>query len=223
VLHGGWSLAGFRFGRFFVRAGSDGLDIGTSQRPYRRCNSECQVTIKNTGTSATANTTTDGQGCYTEPELSIGNYDVTVSKTGFQTAVKSGVNVTVGAALVVDFSLMVGQTNQSVEVSATPTQVDTSSSQMSSLVNQTQMRELPLNGRDWEQLILLAPGVVSYPAGGSEALTSVANAYSISGTRPEGYANMLDGEDMLNWWQRNAGGDVNGTSLGIDAMPSSRR
>jgi Carboxypeptidase regulatory-like domain/TonB dependent receptor len=177
-----------------------------------------QVTIKNTGTSATENTTTDGQGRYTVPELSIGNYDVSVSKTGFQTAVRSGINVTVGAALVIDFSLMVGQTNQSVEVSATPTQVDTSSSQMSSLVNQTQMRELPLNGRDWEQLILLAPGVLSYPAGGSEALTSVANAYSISGTRPEGYANMLDGEDMLNWWQRNAGGDVNGTSLGIDAI-----
>ena len=80
------------------------------------------------------------------------------------------------------------------------------------------MRELPLNGRDWEQLILLAPGVSSYPAGGSSALTSVANAYSISGTRPEGYANLLDGEDVLNWWQRNAGGDVNGTSLGIDSI-----
>jgi hypothetical protein len=48
-----------------------------------------------------------------------------------------------------------------VEVSADTTQVDTTSSQLSSLVNQTQMRELPLNGRDWEQLILLAPGVVS--------------------------------------------------------------
>jgi hypothetical protein len=177
-----------------------------------------QVAIKNVGTSATQTVNTDGQGRYTVPELSIGNYDVSVSKTGFQSAVRSAVNVTVGAALVVDFTLMVGQTNQSVEVSATPTQVDTTSSQMSSLVNQTQMRELPLNGRDWEQLIVLAPGVLSYPAGGSEALTSVANAYSISGTRPEGYANMLDGEDMLNWWQRNAGGDVNGTSLGIDAI-----
>src|ERR1700722_19859208 len=80
------------------------------------------------------------------------------------------------------------------------------------------MRELPLNGRDYEQLILLAPGVLSYPSGGSSALTSVANAYSISGTRPEGYTNQLDGEDMLNWWQRNAGGDVTGTTLGIDSI-----
>jgi hypothetical protein len=97
-------------------------------------------------------------------------------------------------------------------------QVETTSAAVSSLVNQTQMRELPLNGRNFEQLILLAPGVSTYPEGGSSALTSVANAYSISGTRPEGYANMLDGEDMLNWWQRNAGANVAGTSLGIEAI-----
>src|SRR5581483_11843921 len=70
----------------------------------------------------------------------------------------------------------------------------------------------------FEQLILLAPGVATYPAGGSSALTSVANAYSISGTRPEGYANMLDGEAMLNRWQRHAGGDVTGTSLGLESL-----
>jgi hypothetical protein len=80
------------------------------------------------------------------------------------------------------------------------------------------MRELPLNGRNFEQLTLLARGVSTYPAGGSSALTSVANAYSIAGARPEGYANMLDGEDMLNWWQRKAGGDVTGRSLGIEAI-----
>ena len=74
---------------------------------------------------------------------------------------RSGVNVEVGAALVVDFTLIVGQTNQTVEVSAEVTQVETTNAAVSSLVNQTQMRELPLNGRDYEQLILLAPGVTS--------------------------------------------------------------
>ena len=126
--------------------------------------------------------------------------------------------LTVGAAPVLDFQMTVGQASETVSVNAEAAQVETTTSAVSSLVNQTQMRELPLNGRDWEQLILLAPGVLSYPQGGSSALTSVANAYSISGTRPEGYANTLDGEDMLNWWQRNAGGDVTGTTLGIDAI-----
>jgi hypothetical protein len=176
------------------------------------------VTIKNTATSATQTATTDDQGRYALSDLPIGPYDITVSKTGFQNAARNGFAVTVGASPVVDFQLTVGQSSETVSVSAEVSQVETTSAAVSSLVNQTQMRELPLNGRDWEQLLLLAPGVLSYPQGGSSALTSVANAYSISGTRPEGYANTLDGEDMLNWWQRNAGGDVTGTTLGIDAI-----
>ncbi len=176
------------------------------------------VSIKNRETTATQTVNTDDQGRYALPDLPIGQYDITVSKSGFQNAARNGFALAVGASPVVDFQLTVGQSTETVSVSAEVSQVETTSAAVSSLVNQTQMRELPLNGRDWEQLILLAPGVLSYPQGGSSALTSVANAYSISGTRPEGYANTLDGEDMLNWWQRNAGGDVTGTTLGIDAI-----
>ncbi len=179
---------------------------------------DAPVTIKNTGTSAAQKINTDSQGRYAVPDLPIGVYDLSASKTGFQTSVRAGVTLTVGAAPVVDFPLRVGQASESVTISAEVSQVETSDAAVSSLVNQTQMRELPLNGRDFEQLILLAPGVLSYPSGGSSALTSVANAYSISGTRPEGYANLLDGEDVLNWWQRNAGADVTGSSLGIEAI-----
>ena len=135
-------------------------------------------------------------------------------KPGSQTPVRSGITLSVGSAPVIDFQLKVGQATETVTVSAEASQVETTNASVSSLVNQTQMRELPLNGRNFEQLILLAPGVSTYPAGGSSALTSVANAYSIAGNRPEGYMNTLDGEDMLNYWQRNAGGNVTGTSLG---------
>ena len=177
------------------------------------------VTIKNTATGANQTVNTDEQGRYTLADLPIGQYDLTASKTGFQNAVRSGLAVTVGSVSVIDFQLTVGQATESVSVSAEASQVQTTTSAVSSLVNQTQMRELPLNGRDFEQLILLAPGVATYPEGGSSALTSVANAYSISGTRPERLRqHTLDGEDVLNWWQRNAGGNVTGTSLGIEAI-----
>src|ERR1700723_3448008 len=176
------------------------------------------LTIKNIATSATQTANTDDQGRYAIPDLPIGPYEITASKACFRNSVRSGLTITVGSSPVVDFQLVVGQATESVSVSAEASQVQTNTSAVSSLVNQTQMRELPLNGRDFEQLILLAPGVATYPEGGSSALTSVANAYSISGTRPEGYSNTLDGEDMLNWWQRNAGGDVTGTTLGIDAI-----
>ncbi len=176
------------------------------------------IELRNTATGATRTVVTDNQGRYSVPELNIGTYELRGSKTGFETTVRSGVTLTVGAAPVVDIQLPVGQATQTVTVSAEASQVETTNAAVSSLVNQTQMRELPLNGRNFEQLILLAPGVATYPAGGSSALTSVANAYSIAGTRPEGYANTLDGEDVVNWWQRNAGGDVTGTSLGIDSI-----
>ncbi len=160
----------------------------------------------------------DAEGRYSVPDLPIGSYELQVSKAGFQTSLRTGITLTVGSAPVIDLQLAVGQATQTVTVSAEASQVETTNASVSSLVNATQMRELPLNGRNFEQLILLAPGVSTYPAGGSSALTSVANAYSIAGARPEGYANTLDGEDMLNWWQRNAGGDVTGTSLGIDSI-----
>lgn len=176
------------------------------------------IEVRNTDTGAARTVVSDEQGRYSVPDLGIGTYEVRGSKPGFQTTVRSGLTLTVGSAPVVDIQLPVGQTQEAVTVEANASQVETTNSSISALVNQTQIRELPLNGRDFEQLILLAPGVAAYPAGGQSALTSVAPAFSISGTRPEGYANMLDGESMLNWWQRNAGGDVTGTSLGIEGM-----
>src|SRR5580704_14472930 len=143
------------------------------------------LTIRNTATSATQTATTDEQGRYALLDLPIGLYDLTVSKAGFQNTARTGLTLTVGSAPVLDFQMTVGQASETVSVNAEALQAETTTAAVSSLVNQTQMRELPLNGRDCEQLILLAPGVLSYPQCGSTALTSVANAYSIAGTRPE--------------------------------------
>jgi hypothetical protein len=70
-------------------------------------------------------------------------------KMGFRTAVRASIALTVGSSPVVDLQLAIGQTNEVVNVSADVSQVETASSAVSSLVNQTQMRELPLNGRDF--------------------------------------------------------------------------
>ncbi len=176
------------------------------------------VTAKNIGTDLTLATTSDAQGRYILPDLGIGDYDVQATKTGFQSVIKKGVNLTVGSRPVADFQLPVGQTNQTVNVEGTVSQVNTETSSVSSLVNQAQIRELPLNGRNFEQLILLAPGTVSYPAGGSSALVGRAATFSISGARPEGHAILLDGENLQDWWQRGSGANVSGTSLGIEAI-----
>ena len=176
------------------------------------------VSAKNTGTSVTLSTTSDGQGRYILPDLAIGDYDVQATKVGFQSVVRKGMNLTVGSTPVADFQLPVGQTNQTVNVEGSVSQVETETSSVSSLVNQSQMRELPLNGRNFEQLILLAPGAVSYPAGGSSALVGRAATFSVSGARPEGHAILLDGENLQDWWQRGSGANVSGTSLGVEAI-----
>jgi hypothetical protein len=176
------------------------------------------ISAKNNGTGIVRTTTSDNQGRYNLPDLPIGDYDVQSARMGFQSVVRKGIVLTVGAEPVVDFQLPVGQTQETVNVQASVSQVETETSTLSSLVGQSQMRELPLNGRNFEQLILLAPGAISYPAGGSSALVGRAATFSISGARPEGQAILLDGENLQDWWQRGSGANVTGTQLGIEAI-----
>jgi hypothetical protein len=176
------------------------------------------VTVRNTATGLSRTLTTDPQGHYLVPDLPIGQYEVQGSQTGFQRVVQKGIELTVGAQPVVDLRLPIGQAEQTVNVESQVSQVETTSAAVSSLVNQTQMRELPLNGRNYEQLILLSPGAVSYPAGQQSALVGRAAPFSISGSRPEGYAYLIDGENCLNWWQRGCGAAVTGNTLGIEAI-----
>jgi hypothetical protein len=179
---------------------------------------EAAISARNTGTGAVRTTTSDGQGRYTLADLAIGDYEIDAKKMGFQSVTRKGVTLTVGSFPVADFQLPVGATEQTLNVEGAVSQVETETSSVSSLVNQNQMRELPLNGRNFEQLILLAPGAVSYPAGGSSALVGRAATFSVSGARPEGHAILLDGENLQDWWQRGSGANVSGTSLGVEAI-----
>jgi outer membrane receptor protein involved in Fe transport len=176
------------------------------------------VEIRNVGTAARREVASDGQGRFVIPNLPIGDYEIQASKMGFQTVVRKGITLDVGSAPVIDFQLPVGRAEQTVNVEASVSQVETTTSAVSSLVDQTQMREVPLNGRNFEQVVLLAPGAVAYTAGPVTALIGRNATFSVAGSRPEGQAILLDGEDLQNWWQRGSGAGVTGTSLGIEAI-----
>src|SRR4051812_936526 len=120
------------------------------------------IQVKNVDTGITQTVISNTQGRYAAPSLAIGNYEVTATLAGFQSSVHRGITLSVGSESVVDITLTVGQSQQTVTIIDTPSQVETNSSAVSSLVDQTQMRELPLNGRNFEQLILLAPGVQAF-------------------------------------------------------------
>ena len=133
------------------------------------------IQVKNTGTSTVQSTVADSQGRYSVPDLPVGTYDVQATNAGFQTVNHRGITLTVGSQPVVDFTLPVGQASQEVTVEAQVSQVETSTAAVSSLVNETQMRDLPLNGRNYEQLILLAPGVQGVTSTGGSFYGGEAN------------------------------------------------
>ena len=178
---------------------------------------DANVQVKNNGTGITQSTNTDGQGRFTVPSLVVGDYQVTATKAGFQTVVRDGITLTVGGAAVVDFSMPVGQSQQTVTVEGQVSQVETTSSSVSNLVEQKQITDLPLNGRNFQQLILLSPGVnVAQTA--TTSFYGKGDTYSIAGGRPEGQAYLLDGTDIVNFFGHGSGAGSLGTSLGIDAI-----
>lgn len=101
----------------------------------------------------------DSQGRFVVEDLAVGTYDVQAATTGLATVLRKGIQLGVGAQLVVDFSLPVGQQQQTVTVEGEVVQVETTNASVGTAVNEQQMRELPLNGRDFEQLIQITPGV----------------------------------------------------------------
>ena len=179
---------------------------------------DASVQLKNVNTGATRTVTSNAQGRYNLSELSVGDYEVQASKTGFQTSVRR-VTLNVGAEAVVDVSLQVGQQNQTVTVEGQASQVETTNATVGTLIGQQQMRELPLNGRNFEQLIVLTPGVQSIAGNAFQATGFQGRApeYSVAGSRPTGQALLLDDENLQNFWSKGMG-SVMGTSLGVEAI-----
>ena len=176
-----------------------------------------QVVVTNTGTGVALTTTSNDQGRYNVPDLTVGTYQVQATKSGFQTVVHKGINLTVGSQFVADLSLPVGQAQETVTVESAVSQVETQSTAISTLVNQSQMVDLPLNGRNFEQLINVAPGVT--PVGGSAgSLYGNGDSFSIAGARTEGEEFLLDDTNTSDFWTHQAGSGALGTSLGIEAI-----
>ena len=119
------------------------------------------VTITNVGTGVVARTIATGQnGIYVAEALPIGTYRVSVSAAGFQPGTSSDITLNVADRLEVNFSLQVGQTRQTVEVTATPPQVQTQSGEASQTVSTEQISQLPILDRNFMELQQTVPGAI---------------------------------------------------------------
>ena len=181
------------------------------------------VSIKNLGTGVVREVSSNGDGFYSAPNLLPGTYEVRVAAQGFQTSVQKDVRLTVGAQQALNVSLQVGQLNQTVEVSATPPDVQTASSTISATVDSTTVRELPLNGRDWTSLAALEPGVTSIPNqvgtgfSANKGNRGFGNQLSDSGHRANENTYRVNGVS-INDYSNGAPGGASGGNLGVDGI-----
>jgi len=183
--------------------------------------SDAAVQIKNVGTGLTQNANTDTGGRYRVPDLGLGAYEVQASKAGFQTVVRRGITLAVGSESVVDLSLPVGQQQQTVTVEGQASQVETTSAADGNVVESVQMRDLPLNGRSYTQLLTLAPGVTTAAAptqSAGSAFYERGAQYSVAGSRLYGQSFLLDDTDVADFFGHGVGSAATGDALGVEAI-----
>ena len=184
-----------------------------------------QVLIQNTATGVTARTRTNSNGLYSVPNLIPGPYQISVTQQGFQTVVRSGITLTVGAQVTLNIPMTVGEEAQTVVVKGEASTVQLTSSSLSGVVGDQEVRELPLNGRDWTTLAALQPGVVNTASiqqsndivGFARGNRGLGVQMGVSGLRPQLNNYRIDGI-TVNDYVNGGPGSVNGGTLGVDAI-----
>ena len=182
-----------------------------------------QIVIKDLATGIERTVSTNKDGFYIAANLLPAEYQVTISASGFNKEVKTGIKINVGAQQEFNLTLQVGTVTHRVEVTAEAPAVQLASSDISATVEATTVRELPLNGRSWTDLAALQPGVdtiqtqPSFSSGADRGNRGFGQQLTISGARPQQNNYRLDGVS-LNDYANGAPGSVLGGSLGVDAI-----
>src|SRR5260370_1166494 len=154
------------------------------------------VTIKNLDTGLGRTVTTSDDGSYAAPELPIGTYSVSVEKAGFKLGVVTGIKVEVSSERRADVALQIGQSAQSVEVLGEELpMVESTSNTLGGIIESKIVTSLPVNGRDYQKLIFLVPGVTGSPDQITDSPGSF-GIFSVNGARGRANNFLLDGTDM---------------------------
>src|SRR5437667_8572102 len=176
------------------------------------------ITVKHVDSGLTRTVVSSEQGGYFAPLLPVGPYEVTALMPGFKQQVRSGIHLVVGQEAQVDLTLEVGANAEQITVSEEAPLVSATTSSTSGLISQQAIKDLPLNGRSFDQLLTMNPGV-------SNSSTNTQNnawtAFSVAGKRPETNRFVINGIDYVGGQATGlfitpsgAGGQL----LGVDAV-----
>ena len=162
--------------------------------------SGAQVVITEVNRNTSQTFTTDSSGSYNAPFLTPGSYSVSVEQQGFKKEIRSGITLQVDQRARIDIALSVGQVNETVNVTAAAPLVRSESAELGEVVEERAVRELPLNGRNFAQLVYLVPGVTPGQAGENLSGASTFNPRGASnfnslGSQANSNAWLIDGID----------------------------
>jgi Carboxypeptidase regulatory-like domain/TonB dependent receptor/TonB-dependent Receptor Plug Domain len=196
--------------------GTSGIILGTVTDPQGAVMAGVTVAVKNLDTQLQRQVVTDSSGYYRVEALPVGRYEVRAERQGFKVTVES-LTLTVGEEAVTNFKLEVGSLNEQVIVTSTGTEVETTTATMGGLVDEKKIRDLPLNGRSFDQLIYLQPGVTVATSAGASPNQGRGTKFSVSGARLTSNLFMLDGTDM-NDSQNFTPGGAGGQMFGVESI-----
>jgi len=181
------------------------------------------VAVLDLETGESHNTQTDAAGRYQVFALPIGEYEVTATKTGFAAQVRTGIHLVVGQVARADLQLSVGQLSQRIKVESDASMVNVTTADISGLVGERQVKDLPLNGRSYDLLLTLNPGIVNFTSqktGGTGISNSTtANNFAVSGNRPQQNLFLLNGVEYTGAAENNMQpGGPSGLLLGVESV-----
>src|SRR5947208_15028822 len=176
------------------------------------------ITVKHVDSGLTRTVTSSETGNYVAPALPVGPYEVSAMIPGFKQQVRSGINLVVGQEAVIDMTLEVGANAEQVTVSEEAPLVAATTSSTSGLISEQAIKDLPLNGRSFDQLLTMNVGVSN---SSTNTLNNGWTAFSVAGKRPETNRFVINGIDYIGG---NAPGlfitpsGAGGQLLGVDAV-----
>ena len=179
------------------------------------------VTARQIETGVQRTTTSDAQGRYTIAALPPGRYELRAELAGFRPLVRSGVTLTIAQSAVVDLTMTVGGVSEQVTVVGEASTVNTRTGELSYLVDERTIDELPLNGRNYTDLALLQPSVVAYPHRDGGSVVAHGLGMSVNGQDPRSNVYLLDGT-LLNDMTNGPAGSAAGTALGTETVQEFR-
>ncbi len=189
---------------------------GTVRDPSGAIVPRATVTVTNVQTNISLKAETDETGSYLVPSLRPGDYSVTAESGGFSKIVRTGVTLQVAQVARIDLTLQPGAVSETVEVVGATSLLDTETSSRGLVIDQKKIVELPLNGRDYNQLALLSPGVLP----GTPRLASVnfKGVLNVNGNRTFNNVFLLDGVDNISYSNSFRGENVQLVQPSIEAL-----